>query len=151
MADKTYTYTNAPTATNRDGVRFLVGDTDLDDPFLTDGEIDFLLTQYPSATLAASYAAESIAAILIRDSGTRFKDIELGRNADSYIALATTLRSRSARSASPYAGGLSISEKEDARDDTDLVQPSFTRQTFVPRAGGLVGSTNTNSMQDQAE
>ena len=41
----TWTYSGNPSSTERDAVRFLVGDTDTNDQLLSNEEIDYLVTQ----------------------------------------------------------------------------------------------------------
>ena len=55
-----FTYVD-PSSGDRDKVRFLIGDTDSNDPILQDGEITFLLTTWGNIYAAAAYAAEAIA------------------------------------------------------------------------------------------
>jgi hypothetical protein len=54
--------------------------------------------------------------------------------AEHYRALANDLRlKRSRKAVAPYAGGLSIAEKETSAANTDLVQPAFRRNQFRNR------------------
>jgi hypothetical protein len=55
-----FTYVD-PSSGDRDKVRFLIGDTDANDPILQDGEITFLLSTWGNIYKAAAYAAEAIA------------------------------------------------------------------------------------------
>lgn len=64
----TWNYTGNPSGSDRDAVRFLVGDTDSDDQLIADEEIAYLLTVYPEAPHAATAAARAIAAKFARQS-----------------------------------------------------------------------------------
>ena len=55
-----FTYVD-PSSGDRDKVRFLIGDTNANDPILQDGEITFLLSTWGNIYAAAAYAAEAIA------------------------------------------------------------------------------------------
>ena len=62
-----WTYGGDPSASAKDAVRFLVGDTDSTDQLLQDGEITYLLSQYNNAPLnAAIRACETIMAKFAR-------------------------------------------------------------------------------------
>lgn len=52
-----WSYSGNPAASDRDEVRFLVGDTDPDSKLLSNEEIDFLLVQYPKVTSQINYTA----------------------------------------------------------------------------------------------
>lgn len=64
----TWTYSGNPASSDRDAVRFLVGDTDTTDQLITDEEIAYLLSVYSEAPNAAVGAARSIAAKFARFS-----------------------------------------------------------------------------------
>lgn len=69
----TFTYGADPTASTIDAVRFLVGDTDSDEVFLSDEEIRWLQSQWDgkgSVYYTASMAAEAIAAKFAREVTT---------------------------------------------------------------------------------
>ena len=58
-----WTYTNNPARASRDALRLAVGDTNQEDPRLSDEEVEHFLSLYPdSLNLAAADAAEAIAA-----------------------------------------------------------------------------------------
>lgn len=121
-----YTYS---IATDRGKVRFLTGDTNTLDALLQDDEIDYLLTAYITVRRAAVEACRSIAAKLSREADLRIGDLSISKSqkAASYRLLAVTLQTSSNAILSGHAGGISISDEEDAKEDTDRVEPMFKR------------------------
>jgi hypothetical protein len=124
----TWTYT-LPITTDKDAVRFEVGDTNEDYQFLQDEEIDSLLTTEGDVTSASIVAAERIAAKLARGFNQKVGDLsaDLSKQADAYWKLADKLRKQLAiKSGAPLAPALSIAAKQAYTEDTDRVQPEFT-------------------------
>lgn len=64
----TFTYSGDPASSNRDAVRFMVGDTDSTDPLLSDSEIAYLLSVHVEAPSAAVGAARAIAGKFSREA-----------------------------------------------------------------------------------
>lgn len=120
-------------ATEKDQVRFLIGDTDENEQLASDGEIAWALTNNP-VYAAAAIIAESIAAVFARkaDFTSGDESVKCSQVAENYAKKAAELRKRSVRSASvsPYMGGKSIAEKEAQSDNSDLVQPYFKKGMF---------------------
>lgn len=128
----TWTYVD-PTSSLRDEVRFRLGDTDPDDPQLTDAEIGFLLTENGDDTWAAAAAgADQRAAHFAR----RATDEQLGRRreiygdrAKAYRELAQRLRSGPSRSgvtaAAPRATNVRLSTRAAAETDADRAPTTF--------------------------
>lgn len=63
----TWTYSGNPQGSELDQVRFLCGDTDAQDPYLQDEEIQFLLVTQKHPQRAAQLACQSIMAKLARE------------------------------------------------------------------------------------
>ena len=107
----------------------MIGDTDTNDQQLTDEEIDFWIDNSGGTMFAAAKSCRSLAAEYARrvdksigpaalSASQRQKHYgDLGdyweRQAATFIAIA------------PYAGGISVSDKETIDDDGDRVTPSF--------------------------
>lgn len=130
----TATYTG-PANSDADAVRFLIGDTTVTDALLQDEEIAWLLTESGSVVnTAAASACEAIAARFARLADTQVDDVRvaLSQRAKGYRQLAADLRTQVTRAGvMPYAGGISIAQKHTAEEDTDRVQPIFTRDMHV--------------------
>lgn len=126
----TWSYSTALT-TAQDQVRFYSGDTDSAAAItLSDEEVLGVITLAGSACAAAALICENLAGrystqgkILRDDLG---QTIDYGERAAFFQARALTLRSRVSLAAIPFAGGISIANKQTQQDDTDRVSPAFT-------------------------
>lgn len=126
----TWTYSGNPSASTRDEVRFLVGDTDTADQLAQDEEIAYAVAQEANARAAAARVARAIAAKFARKADKSVGDLRISykQQYDNYIALADELtRDAAIYGAMPYAGGISESDKDSVEDDSDRVNPSFKR------------------------
>ncbi|HEX9526634.1 MAG TPA: hypothetical protein VF951_03990 [Streptosporangiaceae bacterium] len=127
----TYSLTTLST-TPRDQVRLLLEDTTPATPLYQDEEIAWTLSQWPNVYRAASVLATRLAGgrqgIVRKKAG----DVEIALDAGHYRALATDYARMAALSAKPVAGGLSISEKASVEQDTDRVEPRFTKDLHTP-------------------
>jgi len=83
-------------ATDKDKVRFYIGDTDTNDQLLQDEEISFLLAEVSNVLLAAAHAAKAIAAKFSRQADKAIGDlrISLSQKARTYMTLAADLEKR---------------------------------------------------------
>ena len=92
-----WTYSGDPAASEKDQIRFTIGDTDTTDQQLNDAEIAWLISARGSAAQAAPYAAEAIAAKLAResDSSKSVGDLSLSQSlsarSQKYYELASRL------------------------------------------------------------
>lgn len=128
-----WTYTRNPGTDTlqerRDDVRFKVGDTEDNDPQLSDGEVDALLSDAGDNTLIAAIAgAERLQARYARHQPVTQGGVSVGGGrADQYEKLAKTLRrgQRVAAGGGFFSGGRTKSGKQAFRDDPDAVQPAF--------------------------
>jgi hypothetical protein len=113
-------------------VRWLSGDTVADDPLVTDEEIAYALADEGAPTPAAALVCEALAARFARQVDKSVGDLRLSlsQKAQAFAAKAERLREHAAHGAIPFAGGLSESERDAARRDSDLVQPSFRVDLF---------------------
>lgn len=125
------TYGGNPSTDNTDYVRFLLQDTSNDSAkeYLTDTEIDAILTLETSVKLAAAICAEAIAAKFgqILDHSVLSTSVSANPRAQFYLDLAAKLRDGASTRCTILVGGRTISEKEDFEDDTTLIQPMFRR------------------------
>lgn len=134
-----FTYTNDPSGSNIDAVRFLINDKTESTAELSDEEIQYLIDGNSSLLHAAAAAAESVAAKYTNTDSTASAkwvgDLKVEYRsgsesvADEYTKLASSLRRRAAVGASAgiFAGGLSRAGKQANQRDTDRVQPSIER------------------------
>ncbi|MBC7340894.1 MAG: hypothetical protein H5U02_00310 [Clostridia bacterium] len=99
----TWSYSNNPAASDKDKVRFLIGDTDQTDQLLQDEEITYLLTETTNVLLAASRAAKAVAARFSRQADKEVGDlrVSLSQKAEAYRKLADDLEKRAGSVAAP--------------------------------------------------
>lgn len=130
-----WTYSGNPAANEKDAVRFLIGDTDPDDPLLQDEEILYLLEHTNEVEGAAAEAAYSLAARFSRQADKSVGDLSLSLSQKSaaFWQLAESLWRRSGLRALPFAGGISKSQKRATEADADRVKPAFSRSMFSNR------------------
>lgn len=108
-------------------VRAEIQDTDTNEQLLQDEEILYFISQEGSTYLAAGRAAEAIAAKFSREfdmSGGGLSE-RAGQLAENYRKLAIKIRGQASKFVAPYAGGISNTDKEGQRSDTDRVRPAF--------------------------
>lgn len=126
----TFTYCS-PKDSDKDAVRFRIGDTDSNDPLLQDEEIEYLLENEGGAKRAAAVAALTISAKYSRlaDEAVGQVKVSYSQKSKQYSSLADKLSDAADSAlAMPYAGGISISDKTTREDDTDRVSPFFERK-----------------------
>lgn len=95
----TFSYSGDPNYNTRDTIRFLVGDTDASEWFLSDQEIDWLVVTWEnkgSAYWTASMAAEAIAAKFAREVNTSSdsQTVNTSELMQKYLDLAMRLRAQ---------------------------------------------------------
>lgn len=139
-------------------VRYLVGDTQSNDPQVQDEEITFALSQRSSIFGAAAMVCRSLASQLSRTADTVDKDLRttLSQRATAYARRAADYEARAiARSgAMPYAGGLSIADKVLNEQNPDRVQPQFTTSmddNYIPVAPAANEGTPLPSTEESGD
>jgi hypothetical protein len=130
-----WTYSGDPSATSRDAIRYLARDHDETDPKISDEEIAWELSEQPNIYLAAANVAEIIGGNFASKAKTKtvgsLSITYEARSAD-YKSLAASLRLRARSGAAsggspiPYAGGISITDKEATESDSDWAKPAFS-------------------------
>lgn len=138
----TWTYGGAPgtttSATRRDAVRLLVGDTDTTDQQVSDEEIAFALSQtsddiYNAGALMCRTIAGKYSRLV--DTSVESVSSSYSQRAAQYLELAARLVKEGKRFGSvglgvPVAGGMSISEMQGVEDDLDRVPSAFRVDQF---------------------
>ena len=126
----TWSYSGDPSKNARDQVRFLIQDTQETDQFLSDAEIDYLLTAEGNTRTAAARAAEIIGGQFARkcDESVGQVRISFSQKSKQYWELALRLKRDAAiKGACPFAGGISRADKETRRSDENRVRPDFIK------------------------
>ena len=124
-----WVYSGDPGFSDKDQVRFQVGDTDGTDQQVSDEEIEWAITETASTRGAAAIIARAIAAKYARLTDMSVGDLRqsYSQRQEHYTELAERLeRQEGLRSLNDmYAGGISESDKETQEEDTDRVSPNF--------------------------
>jgi len=110
-----WTYTSDPANSNRDAVRFLVGDVDPYDQLASDQEVDWLLsdnTVYESASKLCLAIAGRFARCIDKSIGSLSKSYS--QKYQHYLELSSTIAAKESSSlmAGPWASGWSHSAKQ---------------------------------------
>lgn len=147
-----WNYTGNPADSDRDGVRFLIGDTCEDDKLLQDAEIEYAISKQTTLELAAAYCLRVLAAKFSRMVTKKVGDIAVNCSdlAKAYSDRANELDpngiTKNIPLALPSFGGRSHDEKETLDEDTDAVQPSFSRGMNDPPGGYPDGAEDYNEL-----
>jgi len=144
----TWTYGGDPSSNARDAIRFLVGDTDTNDQLINDEEIAWVNNQVTGSDTATTglYDAAYRCLLAIASKFSRLADqavgdlkVSLSQKAAATLAQAEELRRLSLRQGSvpvPYAGGITVSDKDIDEENSNIVHPVFSRGQFDNRRDG---------------
>lgn len=139
----TWTYSGDPATSARDSIRFLVGDTDTNDQLISDEEIAWTNEQVAGSATATTdlYTAAYRVMVAIASKFSRLANqsmgdmrVDLAQKADNARTQAEQLRQLAQRenlTPVPYAGGISVADKNVDRADSDRVGPFFTTGQFA--------------------
>jgi len=153
-----FSYSGDPSSSDKDAVRFEIGDTVASAPIFQDAEVVWAILAETGLTAGQPTTLDT--ADVYRSSARCFEILagRMAAQADSTVGSLKLQYSKSAQNAAnrakqlrdraigmnaPYAGGQSISEKEGFRQDGDLPVPLFTRREFdnpYAGAGGVAAS-----------
>ena len=137
-----WTYSGDPATNARDAIRFLIGDTDTNDQLINDEEIAWINNQLTGSdtALTALYNAAYRGCVTIASKFSRLADqsvgdlkVSMSQKAKAYREQAAYLLEMAGREGSvptPYAGGITITDKEIDLDNTDLVRAGFYKGQF---------------------
>lgn len=125
-----WNYGGNPASSELDAVRLLIGDTDTTDQQLTDEEINYVRGITSSVRAAAIGCIRLLIARYARKVDKAIGDLKISysQRLKQYQELITQVQldiALNSSSAAPYAGGISISDKETVEEDTDRVEPSI--------------------------
>jgi len=126
----TWSYTIADlAASQKDQVRFLIGDTYSGDQQLQDEEIEFAISQRATVWGAAAECCRNLAAKFARSVDCAAGDTknQYSQMAKGYSAKAAEFEAKAAMGGAgvPYAGGISVADKLAQEIDPDRVAPQF--------------------------
>jgi len=138
----TWTYGGDPSANARDAIRFLIGDTDTTDQLLTDEEIAWVNSEASGTSTgttalydAAYRCCLTIASKLAREADKQIGDlsVSMSQRAKAYREQAASLKELSGREGGvpiPYAGGITISDKDIDEENSDIFRSWFSSGQF---------------------
>ena|SRR5215831_20452512 len=148
-----WSYSGSPSASPKDEVRFLIGDTNPADQELQDAEINYCLAlvwgdpkNAPAYGnyLAAAHAADNLASLYARQADKSVGDLHIayGNRFKQFQLLAQRLRARATNHMVPaWAGGEHWSDKWNNYLDRDLLQGAV-KVDGMNYAGGLSDSVH---------
>lgn len=144
----TWSYSGDPSTSALNAIRFLTGDTDTNDQLINDEEIAWTNNQVTGSDTAttALYEVSYRVMIAIASKFSRLADQAVGdlkvdmfqkaTNAREQAALLKQQALREGNTPTPYAGGISVSDKEIDEENSDIVQPYFSRGQWTNSRGG---------------
>ena len=138
-----WSYSGDPDSSALDGIRFLIGDTDTNDQLLSNEEISWMNSQVTGSTTSTDslYTVAYRCLITIASKFSRLADQAVGDMGVSRSQKAKGARDQAKElkrlaeseggTPTPYAGGITVSDKEIDIDNSDLVKPSFSQGQFA--------------------
>lgn len=126
----TFNYYGVPGTTSatarRDALRFLIRDTVSARAKTQDEELDFLLSENGNNVYrAAAIACEQLSAGEAKSKSVG--DLSLSGMGETYMDLAKRYTLWADSRVQPFAGGISVADKDSRSLDVDRVQPAFSR------------------------
>jgi len=142
------TYSGNPSASDRDMLRFRIGDTDTSSALLQDAEYDAMIAAESSLNRRLASCLEAIGRKLLRQPNFALDKWREDRHevAKSFLAEAKDLRKRSAAQG-VFAGDISKTTKDAQEEDTDRVAP-FAHMG-MDQFPGLTGTEPDTSADDE--
>lgn len=141
-------------------VRYLIGDTIRTDQQLYDQEIKFAINNYSNVYLASAVCARAIAAKYARQVDTVQGELRTmySERTKRYLIMADGpnglwQQGMARGGVFAYAGGISVTDKQQAEEDTDRISPQFTIgefDNFLP-VGPVGHETLDQAATNQAE
>lgn len=121
-----WSYTGNPKDSDKDAVRFLIGDTDPETCLVQDEEIEWQLCETPEVRVASAFILDALAAKFSQQTDKKVGDLSESSSKKAAAFRARALDIRKSCPAEMFVGGLSKSAKGDLLTDSDRVQPLFT-------------------------
>jgi len=121
-----WSYSEDPTSSNLDAVRFLIQDVNSTRQLFQDAELTYLISQEHNVYMAAAAACDIQAA---RQSSVKSKsvgDLSLSYfGPDEWKRRGVLLRARGSAHQVLSAGGITVADRESMEKDDSLLQPYF--------------------------
>jgi hypothetical protein len=115
--------------TDLEKVRHKIGDTNSNDPLLTDAEVNYELAQRGNVLAASYHCVQAILARFARDSDRSNLGMNSSRSQkfQQYKDLLGQLEAELQGGAEVFFGGTSLADKDSVNSDDDYVQSAFAR------------------------
>jgi|TARA_R100000655_G_scaffold1922_3_gene7232 hypothetical protein len=138
-----WSYSGDPDSSALDAIRFLIGDTDTNDQLLANEEITWTNSQVTGSTTStdALYTVAYRCMVTIASKFSRLADqsigdmkVDMSQKAEGARLQAKELKALAQSEGgtpTPYAGGITVTDKDIDRENSDLVQPSFSQGQFA--------------------
>ena len=125
-----WNYSGDPASSDKDAVRFEVGDTDLTDQLLSDEEINFSIASEGNALSASARCCEALSRKFARKADFTLgpQSVRASQRSKAYADLGKELRKKAAiysQGAGMYVGGV---DPNDEKKDANLIPPFFKRR-----------------------
>ena len=157
----TWTYAGDPALDALSAIRFVMGDTDTNDQLINDEEINWTNVQVSGTSTSTDSIYEvamrcclAVAAKFARLADQSIGDfkVSLSQKAVAMRAQADAIKNelvvREGGVPTPYAGGISISDKDIDELDSDRVDPSFAMGQFRNIRAGNMGILSNSEGAD---
>jgi hypothetical protein len=133
-----FQYSGDPSTSNKDAVRFEIGDTNEKTQLVQDEEINYALKREGTILKAAARVAEGLAARFAREDQVRTSTFTAMRSelANHFRDLSRTLRARGIRRGNFVNPSMTRSGKRWNASDTDLIISQPFRNIHSNRAAG---------------
>lgn len=132
----TWSYSGDPSTSNKDAVRFVISDTDVNNQLISDEEINWAVTTYGTVIMAAARIARSLAFKYAASVEKAIGDLRIkySDRFSHYEALANKLEEDASQGIDLrpnfFVGGTSIDDKISREQDVDRPDPYFWRNQF---------------------
>jgi len=122
-----FSYAGDPSASPRDAVRFLVGDTNPLRPLLDDREVDYAISENPNQSLAAALLAEHLFGRFAAQADITVGPVSksFSKVAELFKQKADQLKDDAYRGAIPSFPAIYVADKSALEQDSSLTKPSF--------------------------
>lgn len=114
-------------ANGKDTVRFLIQDVQSTRPLCADEEIVWALASEANVYTAAALCCDILVARSANVKNRWIGDLRVSNDPTFYRGLALILRSKGASHQMPFAGGISLADKQEQQQDPDATQPRAFR------------------------
>ena len=140
----TWSYSGSPGDSDKDAVRFFIGDTDTTQQLLSDEEINYALTLHNGTFATAAFCIDRVmAANQLVDRQVGDLRISAQQHADQPLGIKRDMLNRSASTTLPFFGGMTEASRELYDEDTQLIQRPFIEGQFDNPPAKLRGDGET--------